>query len=347
MIPVFRKIRKELAEDGKFAKYMRYAIGEIALVVIGILIALQINNWNDQRKQDIEIESLFSSFEKDLEKNIDEVSGLINFGYLADSIAQQWNDRKVDREMIINNPDYSDIIFYTHTIRFIEDNLQEIFLVEKQLPKKYELLIPLLKELKTLSESQKKWEKIGIDIIVENDKYMSENFDWAYDHDSLSMEKRIDFCLNDPIYRNKVFRWKEIQLAENVWDATQLRSFSLILLWKIRELRGLNNKLSFKEFLENKKLVAFDKTACENHFESKENDSHLRFSYIFQNTLSDPVFLSIKRKNREGTLEIRLGANEYFANKFSLSEGSEIECMTENGCIIKYRCVDNGYCIIE
>ncbi len=50
MIPFFRKIRKKLADDNKPMKYMRYAIGEIALVVIGILIALSINNWNDQKK---------------------------------------------------------------------------------------------------------------------------------------------------------------------------------------------------------------------------------------------------------------------------------------------------------
>ena len=51
MIPFFRKIRKKMADDNKPLKYMRYAIGEIVLVVIGILIALQINTWNEGRKK--------------------------------------------------------------------------------------------------------------------------------------------------------------------------------------------------------------------------------------------------------------------------------------------------------
>ena len=51
MIPFFRKIRKTLADDNKPLKYLRYAIGEIVLVVIGILIAVQLNNWNESRKQ--------------------------------------------------------------------------------------------------------------------------------------------------------------------------------------------------------------------------------------------------------------------------------------------------------
>ena len=50
MIKFFRKIRYNLMEQNKTGKYLKYAIGEIVLVVIGILIALQINNWNENRK---------------------------------------------------------------------------------------------------------------------------------------------------------------------------------------------------------------------------------------------------------------------------------------------------------
>jgi len=58
MLPFFRKIRYQLAQNnqpaspaGRFLKYSRYAIGEIVLVVVGILIALYINNWNEDRKE--------------------------------------------------------------------------------------------------------------------------------------------------------------------------------------------------------------------------------------------------------------------------------------------------------
>ncbi len=50
MIKFFRQIRKDLMEKNKTGKYFKYAIGEIVLVVIGILIALQISNWNETRK---------------------------------------------------------------------------------------------------------------------------------------------------------------------------------------------------------------------------------------------------------------------------------------------------------
>ncbi|MDF0705773.1 DUF6090 family protein [Flagellimonas okinawensis] len=51
MIKFFRKIRQRLFMENRFTKYLLYALGEIILVVIGILIALQINNWNEHRKE--------------------------------------------------------------------------------------------------------------------------------------------------------------------------------------------------------------------------------------------------------------------------------------------------------
>jgi len=61
MIKLFRKIRQNLLSEGKTGNYFKYAIGEIVLVVIGILIALQINNWNEYAKQrQIEQEYLVS-----------------------------------------------------------------------------------------------------------------------------------------------------------------------------------------------------------------------------------------------------------------------------------------------
>ena len=50
MIKFFRKIRRTLLTENKYSKYVLYAIGEVALVVIGILIALSLNNSNDHKK---------------------------------------------------------------------------------------------------------------------------------------------------------------------------------------------------------------------------------------------------------------------------------------------------------
>ncbi len=61
MIKFFRKIRQNLLIENKIGKYLKYAIGEIILVVIGILFALSINNWNESRKDSIS-ELMFKGF---------------------------------------------------------------------------------------------------------------------------------------------------------------------------------------------------------------------------------------------------------------------------------------------
>lgn len=66
MIQFFRKIRRKLLTEGKFTKYLIYALGEIVLVVIGILIALQINNWNETKKMRIREISQLKSIQEDM-----------------------------------------------------------------------------------------------------------------------------------------------------------------------------------------------------------------------------------------------------------------------------------------
>ena len=69
MIKFFRHIRKSHLEQNQMGKYFKYAIGEILLVVVGILIALQINNWNEQRELDKEehyiLKQLLNEFKAD------------------------------------------------------------------------------------------------------------------------------------------------------------------------------------------------------------------------------------------------------------------------------------------
>ena len=64
---IFKNIRRKLAAQNKATAYMRYAIGEILLVVIGILIALQVNNWNENRKNRITELSYVKSLINDLQ----------------------------------------------------------------------------------------------------------------------------------------------------------------------------------------------------------------------------------------------------------------------------------------
>ena len=77
MIPFFRRIRKKLADDNKPIKYLSYAIGEIVLVVIGILIAIQINNWNEANKRREKELHYLTNIKTDLYLNIKQIDSYI------------------------------------------------------------------------------------------------------------------------------------------------------------------------------------------------------------------------------------------------------------------------------
>ena len=70
MIKFFRKIRQKLLSENKFSKYLLYAVGEIILVVIGILIALQINTWSENQKIKKEEKILITGLIQNIEDDI-------------------------------------------------------------------------------------------------------------------------------------------------------------------------------------------------------------------------------------------------------------------------------------
>ena len=102
MIKFFRKIRQNLLMENKTGKYFKYAIGEIFLVVIGILIALQINNWNEAAKRSNEEQKLLYELLVNLNQDINDNKVNADFNkdvglsaeYIVETIEARavWND---------------------------------------------------------------------------------------------------------------------------------------------------------------------------------------------------------------------------------------------------------------
>jgi hypothetical protein len=108
MIKFFRKIRQNLLMENKTGKYFKYAIGEIVLVVIGILIALSINNWNENRKDGIKEQVVLKQLKEDYLSNLSQLeekmttrTNIINSGLRILSAFDQ-PDRVV-RDSLIKN----------------------------------------------------------------------------------------------------------------------------------------------------------------------------------------------------------------------------------------------------
>jgi hypothetical protein len=70
MLTFFRHIRKSILGSGQAKRYILYSVGEILLVMIGILLALQVNNWNEQRKDRLKERVVLSQLKEDYQANL-------------------------------------------------------------------------------------------------------------------------------------------------------------------------------------------------------------------------------------------------------------------------------------
>ena len=77
MINIFRNLRRKMADDNKPARYARYAIGEILLVVIGILIAIQINTWNNERMEKRKEHSVLIGLQETFSNNLENLNNIL------------------------------------------------------------------------------------------------------------------------------------------------------------------------------------------------------------------------------------------------------------------------------
>ena len=128
MIKFFRKIRQNLIMENKTGKYLKYAIGEIILVVIGILIALQINNWNQNRRNNLVVMNYYGQILKDLNKDKAQIQ--VRIKELTENIQlyETYNSEFEEQESVSTliasqaklNFLFRQLSFNTNTIRSLE-----------------------------------------------------------------------------------------------------------------------------------------------------------------------------------------------------------------------------------
>ena len=114
MIKFFRTIRQNLIMENKTSKYLKYAIGEIVLVVIGILIALSLNNWNEHRKENLKETKLVEQLLNDAREDSIFFESRISIQKLRDTLFDNFislhDNKSVDS--ISNLNIHSEYIFF-------------------------------------------------------------------------------------------------------------------------------------------------------------------------------------------------------------------------------------------
>ena len=130
MIKFFRSIRKKLLSENRFSKYLLYAIGEIILVMIGILLALQVNNWNNERIEQAKEQVLLKNLQVDFKNNIDNLEAVYlifeeAYNASADLLAIIQDSKPLEPKVVDKLVD--DIVNKTMSYDLITGSINEVF----------------------------------------------------------------------------------------------------------------------------------------------------------------------------------------------------------------------------
>ena len=241
MIKFFRKIRQNLLNKNKVGKYLLYAFGEIILVIIGILIALNLNQHSEQKKAEAKIDAIFEDILEDLETDIIQENVVLNFFRRKDSLLSVVLNTNLTYE------DYADKnstsiwrVDRTNWPYDITDNAYNLLMVNiDAIPEKYSQSVAFLNQLygPRRRNLEKYINKLEEHVEASND--MLVEMPWFTETDFKKSKEAIEYHLNDYRYKNRVKKYQMIAIRNL---RTNLVRYRTTAIDSYKEIASILNK---------------------------------------------------------------------------------------------------------
>ena len=236
MINVFRKIRRSMIKEKKVRNYLLYALGEILLVMIGILLALQVNNWNEDRKLKTSINNTLRSISYDLETDTTAAATVIKFYQ-----ENQKNSAKIIKKEF-SKTNYKDCIQCMNLVTIyqpfnIQDKgfLQLKTLTDNQANKKDSLITDIVKFYSAFKPIIIKSNDRMEDIIMSNFRDF-EKFPWFMDLAQANFsDELISYFTESEDYRKRVASHTMLAATNHLGAIMQYKSQANHLLERIKK----------------------------------------------------------------------------------------------------------------
>ncbi|MBT8323908.1 MAG: hypothetical protein HKN99_01050 [Winogradskyella sp.] len=352
MIKFFRKIRQSMINQNRTKKYLLYAIGEIILVVIGILIALQVNNWNEERKKKTQIDQLLLDIEKDLISNYKTTNYTLDFYRKQDSLVRLIAAKKLTEEDYNANYNLRYLVSNWEYLIPKEKNINQFVESEKIVNAEYKPIIEAIKDIQynkfALDDT---WS--NLDENIENNGKTLFLFNWFVKNDAISNAKAIDYFLNDESYETLALAyWAKVQ---NYYDkVTRYRAQTMAALATIKRVKyGYSNK-AIIELFQQYNMQPFVNYGCDVESAELMNLKKRRASELYANFTNETLYLNITNNFSQPVATIEITPNTFrtipSSGYFGLDGDNNnlVKVIDERGhCINAYGAVENGYLIIE
>lgn len=246
MIKFFRRIRQKLISENRIRKYLFYAIGEIILVVIGILIALQINNANENRKNEESIRIVLKQIHSELAENIKEVNVLNRYYQRQDSAIRLMMNDEIDLENYRGN--YDSPIRSNRIIVVKDEGFKSLIANADNIPHELDGLISKMKELFITQKEQVEFSNNAIDNTVkEYENWLKLNANWFkesfYNQERIPTEEEIEFYTsNKSLFKNFVLTYHLNGPNGIHFSANEFRHLSYSLYKELSKLLNLKEE---------------------------------------------------------------------------------------------------------
>lgn len=329
MIKFFRRIRQKLLNQGKLKKYLIYAVGEIILVIIGILIALNLNIKSEQSKTEAKIEIILNDVLDELSSNIAETSRVFEFHRQKDSLYFLIMNDRLSREDYYRNEIsqlFSFCTSYNNTY-IVTPQYNNLISNAANIPIKYKDIVHDL----TILNSNMRFNIEDRNRVIGNYtrdvmEYNARNFEWYSSNKKL--DERIDYMLNDYRYKNSCSILHNYMIANGLVLVLSYRKQAIETYKKLAKV--LNKPSIDSTFKVNSELVELVTGEWQN-----ESNPDLSYSIVFE---EDQLYLS----SNEGKQEIYPFSEQNFVLTSGVfltvyRVGSRIYCATNNGMLFEKR----------
>ncbi|MCO5724141.1 DUF6090 family protein, partial [Robiginitalea marina] len=340
-----------LLAENKINRYLLYAFGEIVLVVIGILIALQVNNWNEERKKQQEISKLLHDIEQDLLLNYELAGFALDFYKVQDSIARRIAHKTLSKADYQNNSRLSYYISNWEYYLPVEKNIDQFVESEKLVPPEYKPVVDALKRLQNLSAVlDDTWANLKGNIDENTQRLTS--FNWFVKNDSVSTELRINYFLNDEGYETLALRyWVQTQ---NYYDKiSRYRAQAIGALATIKATRDRYSARQIHGLFQKSGMPAFKRYPCSVVRSELPSLKTIRASELYGNLTPDTLHIELTNNRGQAISEFTLApstfmsipGSEYFGldgDKNTLARVTD----PAGNCVGIYGAFENGYLLI-
>ena len=219
--------------ENKTGKYFKYAIGEIILVVIGILIALSINNWNEKNKDQKKLLDIYSLVYNDIDNDLQDLINNLEF----------YNQKKSVFNKVIYDSITPDLL-NKGISRLMGDNTSTTLNTTgvnqlRELQNKDSLMLDIIEVYNNLEKSMLNSENIISSEMTAHANYLRDSYDWypEWINNTIMIDvgsnELHDYFLNSPVYRNRV-----VSVYQQVYN-----TYVPILEAMIERLTELQNEL--------------------------------------------------------------------------------------------------------